>query len=162
MGQLRATGFVGADTLRLIAWPSLLVMVGDIGCLGDLVVSTEKYLEIVTPDASPDDALAGDGDILVRTLIYSYNASVRGRGTIFRYDNNHGRAGHADWHHVHRCDWRSSDDDGTVAWIGEDRWPTLGEVVRELMDWYYEHRNQLPTPDDYAVPLVREPRIVYH
>jgi hypothetical protein len=34
ISQLRATGFVGADTLKLIAWPQQLVMVGDIGCLG--------------------------------------------------------------------------------------------------------------------------------
>ena len=33
IGQLRATGFIGADTLGLIAWPQQLVMVGDIGCL---------------------------------------------------------------------------------------------------------------------------------
>jgi len=162
MGQLRATGFVGTDSLRLVAQPSLLLMIGDIGCLGDITITVEKYLTVITDGATPSDVLAGDHDVMVQTIIYSYRAGVRGHGTILRYDNNHGRPGHADWHHAHRCDWRSADDVGHVEWIGEDRWPTLGDVVEEVMDWYYEHRDELPRPDAYATPLRREPHILWN
>ena len=137
-------------------------MVGDIGCLGDITLTVEKYLRVMTEAASPSDVIGGDHDIVVQTYIYAYHASVRGHGAILRYDNNHGRPGHADWHHVHRCDWRTDDDVGHVEWIGEERWPTLGEVIQELMDWYYANRDQLPNPDAYAAPLTRVPRILWN
>jgi hypothetical protein len=162
IGQLRATSFVGADTLELIAWPRQLVMVGDIGCLGEITLTVEKYLRVLIAHASPSDVLGGDHDIVVQTYVYSYHASVRGHGAILRYDNNHGRSGHPDWHHVHRCDWRSDDDVGRVEWIGEDKWPTLGDVIQELMDWYYANRDDLPRPDEYAAPLKRVPRILWN
>jgi hypothetical protein len=161
MGELRSSGFVGDDTLRWLVWPQFLVMVGDIACLGDLVISVEKYLTVVTEDATPGDVLR-DGDIQVQTLVYSYNASVRGRGTVFRYDNNHRWKGHADNHHVHRCDWRKDEATGVVQWVGEARWPTLGEVVVELESWYWEARSDLPNPDVHALPLEREPRALWH
>jgi hypothetical protein len=160
MGHLRVTGFVGADTLELIAWPQLLVMVGDVGCLGDITVTVEKYLRVLTDDATPLDVLSGDHDIVVQTYLYAYHANVGDHGPIFRYDNNHGRPGHADRHHVHRCDWRTSDDAGRVDWVGEHKWPTLGEVIQELRNWYYENRDELPRPDEYATPLKRTPRIL--
>ena len=53
IGQLRARSFVGADTLELIAWPRQLVMVGDSGCLGEITLTVEKYLRVLTADASP-------------------------------------------------------------------------------------------------------------
>lgn len=138
-------------------------MIGDIGCLGNIRLSVEKYLQVLTPGASGRDVLGGDHDIEVETRIYAYHAAVVGHGMILRYDNNHGRAGHADWHHVHRGDWRNAGDDaGVVEWIGEDRWPTLGEVIQELADWYYEHRDELPSPDDYAPPLTRAPHIFWN
>ncbi len=138
---------------------SLILLVGDIGCLGNILITVEKYLAIVTPDATPAEVLDGDHDVVVQTIAYAYHASVRGHGAILRYDNNHPWPRHADDHHVHRCDWRYPDDDpGRVEWVGEARWPTLGEVVREVMDWYYDNRDQLPQADEYATPLVREPR----
>lgn len=159
MVQLRATQFVGADGLEWIAQPSLLLMIGDVGCLGNIRITVEKYLAIVTRDATPANVLDGDHDIVVQTIGYAYHAAVRGHGMILRYDNNHPWPGHADDHHVHRGDWRDAEDDsGRVEWVGEDRWPTLGEVVREVMDWYYGNRDDLPNPDLYATPLPREPR----
>ena len=163
MGQLRATTFVGADSLRLIAQPALLLMIGDIGCLGNISITVEKYLAIVTPNASPSDVLDGAHDVVVQTLQYAYHAAVRRHGMILRYDNNHPWRGHADEHHVHRGDWRERDDDsGTIAWVGADRWPPLGDVITEVTDWYYVHRDELPDPDAYAEPLVREPRTMWN
>ena len=144
MGQLRATSFVGADTLRLVAWPGRLLMVGDIGCLGDIRLSVEKCLRVVTPGATAAGIVDGNHDVIVQTTMYAYHATICGHGLILRYDNCHPRAGHADWHHVHRCDWRTDDDAGQIEWVGEDRWPTLGEVVNELMDWYHAHYDELP------------------
>ena len=163
MGQLRKTGFVGADTLELIAWPQRLLMIGDIGCLGDISITVEKYLAVVTPDATPADVLDGDHDIVVQTRLYSYHAQVCGHGAILRYDNNHPWPGHEDEHHVHRCDWRNHDDDpGRVDWVGADAWPTLGDVIAEVMSWYYEHRDELPRRDDYATPIARQARILWN
>ena len=159
MGQLRASQFVGADNLQWIAQPSLLVLIGDIGCLGNIGITVEKYLAIVTPDATPDDVLAGDHDIVVQTIGYAYHAQVRSHGMILRYDNNHPWPQHADDHHVHRGDWRDATDNvGRVEWVGADRWPTLGDVIREIETWYYEQHRDLPEPDAYATPVLREPR----
>lgn len=163
MSQLRVSGFVGADTLELIPWPSRLLMIGDIGCLGRIVITVEKYLEVLSRDATPADVLAGDHDVLVQTRIYSYHAAVEEHGAILRYDNNHPWPRHVDEHHVHRCDWRDRDDDpGRVEWIGADHWPTLGEVIRELSAWYDQNRDELPCPDDYGTPIKREPRILWN
>lgn len=163
MAQLRETQFVGADTLKLVAWPSRLLMIGDIGCLGGIRISVEKYLRIMTPGATASDVIAGDHDIEVQTFAYAYHAAVEGCGMVLRYDNNHGRPGHLDWHHVHRGDWRSKDDDtGVVEWIGEHRWPTLGDVIRELSNWYEAVRDELPNADGYATPLVREPHLFWN
>lgn len=163
MVQLRATTFVGADTLRLIAQPSLILMVGDIGCLGNIRITVEKYLAIQTPEATPSDVIEGrDHDIEVQTIVYVYHASVCDHGAILRYDNNHPWPKHADEHHAHRFDWRNRDDDsGRVEWIGAERWPSLGDVVREVCDWYYVNRDELPAPDTYATPLQREPRTMW-
>jgi hypothetical protein len=164
MAALRETQFVGADTLDLVAWPGRILMIGDIGCLGNITISVEKYLRVVTPHASAEQVLDGDHDIEVETLVYSYRAGVRGHGTILRVDNNHTHEwlGHADEHHAHHCDWRSDDDVGRIEWLGADRWPTLGDFVRQVMDWYYEHREELPEPDVYATPLKREPHIMWN
>lgn len=162
MGQLRASGFVGADNLRLIAQPSLILMIGDVGCLGNITITVEKYLAIVTPTANPSEVLAGDHDVVVETIRYAYHAQVSKHGPILRYDNNHPWPRHGDNHHVHRCDWRKQDDSGRVEWVGAAHWPTLGTVVNEVMDWYYEHRDELPQPDAYATPLQREPRTMWN
>lgn len=162
MAQLRETQFVGADTLDIVAWPSRLLMVGDIGCLGDIRISVEKYLRVLTPDATPDDVIKGDHEIIVQSYIYSYRAGVCGHGTIVRIDNNHSWPGHTDEFHIHHCDWRSDDDVGRVEWVGEDNWPTLGEFIRDVASWYYEHRDELPRPDEYAVPLAREPHLLWN
>lgn len=162
MAKLRETQFVGADNLEIIAWPSRLVMIGDIGCLGDITITVEKYLRVLATDTSPADVLAGDHDVEVQTFLYSYRAGVRGHGTIIRVDNNHPWKGHADEHHKHHCDWRSDDDIGRVEWLGEDRWQTLGEFVREVAVWYDAHRDELPNPDSYATPLARVPQILWN
>lgn len=137
MDQMRTKGFVGEDTLELEdIGADLLVMSGEIACLGGIVVRVEKYLEV----------LEGEGDdALVRTVEYKYNAFVRGHNNLLRYDNSHSFPGHADPHHKHEYDWRTGRQlPGFPAWVGEDHWPTLGAVLEELELWYWGNREVLP------------------
>ena len=141
MDQMRADGFVGEDTLALEPiGAGLMVMFGEIACLGRIVVRVEKYLEVSE----------GEGlDALVQTVEYKYNASVRGRNNVLRYDNTHAYPGHAYARHRHGYDWKTGEQPEIPAWVGEHRWPTLGEVLEELRQWYWENREDLAEPDGY-------------
>jgi hypothetical protein len=92
--------------------------------------------KIVSPLTDTDNPL-------VRTTYYSYNAALRGVGTIFRYDSpdsepREGAPEHHWHHHVHRYDVLAGDMDGWVEIIyDEDEVPTLGEVIYEAVDWFY-------------------------
>jgi hypothetical protein len=112
--------------------------------LGEILVTVDKFLDI----------LDGDGDsAIVQTCWYTYNASIRGSGNILRYDNQDGdylRPGHLDEHHKHEFDWQTGAEcPGSPHWIGEHGWLTLGEVLQELQDWYYQNFAQIPNPDSY-------------
>lgn len=141
MDQMRADGFVGEDTLVLESiGAGLLVMFGEIACMGGIVVRVEKYLEV----------LEGEGlDASVRTVEYKYNAFIRGRNNVLRYDNSHSYPDHADAHHRHEYDWKSGKQPESATWVGEHRWPTLNDVLEELRRWYWENREDLPKPDGY-------------
>lgn len=110
---------------------------GHIECLGGIRLKVEKYIEV----------LEGEGaNALVRTFGYSYNASIGARGNILRYCAPHARPGEADpiehhhHHHKHRFDpLRVGAPVDVVMISSEDDRPTLGEVIEELRDWYYEH-----------------------
>lgn len=139
---MRADGFVGEDTLVLEPiGAGLLAMAGEIACLGGIVVRVEKYLEVLEGEAA---------DAHVRTFEYQYNAFVRGRANILRYDNVHAYPGHGDAHHGHVYDWETGQQvPGSPFWVGEHGWPTLGEVLEELRTWYWTNREGLPDPDGY-------------
>lgn len=95
--------------------------------------------------------LGGEGwDAYVQTYQYRYNAFVRSQHNILRYDNTHTYPGHADPHHKHTYD----PDTGarlpdSPHWIGQDDWPTLGEVIEEVERWYWEHRAKLDNPEGF-------------
>lgn len=139
---MRADGFVGEDTLTLESiGAGLLAMTGEIACLGGIVMRVEKYLDVLEGESL---------DAYVRTFEYKYNAFVRRNNNILRYDNSHTYPGHADAHHKHLYDWKTGDHiPGFPVWVGEEGWPTLGEVMEELRIWYWENREELPNPDDY-------------
>jgi hypothetical protein len=137
MEQFRREGFVESDTIDLVsAGNGLFHMEGEIRCLGGLVCTVEKWLETV--DATDI------GNPKIQTFRYSYNVSVSGMHNVFRYDNaDHYR--HADAHHRHAFDWQTgAQTPGSPAWIGKERWPVLGDVVREMSDWYWGHEAVLP------------------
>jgi hypothetical protein len=76
----------------------------------------------------------------VRTVQYSYHAGVIGKDarSILQYDNAHPHPGHADEHHRHRYDCQHWIEIKPPEWIGRERWPTLGDVIEELYEWWNE------------------------
>jgi hypothetical protein len=107
--------------------PATLVIRGRLHFVGDLFIDVDKTLEI--------NALNQ-----VRTVRYSYHAGIAGRADrpIFRYDNAHPHPGHIDEHHKHLFDlqtWREIKPPVCVTRAG---WPTLGQVIEELFEWWEE------------------------
>lgn len=72
----------------------------------------------------------------VRTETYSYHALRKhpdGRvQDILRYDNAHPHEEHNDAHHKHI--WPHGRE--MVLHIGEKLWPTLGDVIAEVEEWW--------------------------
>lgn len=84
----------------------------------------------------------GGADALIQTAFYSNNVALEGVGNLFRYDSPH--EDHRPEHHVYRYDVLAGDHDGGVEAIpDESQRPTLGEVVQEAADWYYDHVDEL-------------------
>ncbi len=134
MGHLRDDGFVVEDDLAFADLGNgLIELRGTVKCLGGIRVEVEKLLEI----------LDGDGaEAMVQTFAYSYHACLEGgQGNIVRYDSPH--VDHNQDHHVHRYDPFSGDVTGRVTMHGESGWPTLGEMLYELRDWYYANFERL-------------------
>lgn len=148
LNQFIARDFVGRQNLMFNKYSKLFHCKGEIGCLGEIVISVDKIIAIV--DFSDES---------VQTKRYAYNASIRGRGKIFRYDNQHShhlRPGHLDPHHKHSFNWETNlEEPNSPVWVGESGWPTLGQVLQEAEDWYWENRDFLPNPDEYASIGVR-------
>ena len=132
-----AEGFVGCHNLAFIDYdPYEISLKGEVACLGHLLITVDKTLEI----------LEGTGETaLVQTVVYDYNVSVRGHGNVLRYDNCHPRTGHPDDHHKHEFDWRLNEQgEGRVIWVGAANWLTLNQVIMEVKDWYQHNKKELP------------------
>lgn len=135
MGHLRDEGFVSSDTLSIDPYGDDLLMQGEIGCLGEIVIKVRKLLTFVGSD-------------LIQTTHYVYNVRVLGMGNVFRYDNSHVHAEHLDAHH--KDVFRFPTEERLASeWIGVDRWPTLGEVIRETQQWHAANRALLRNADGY-------------
>lgn len=133
MHRLRSEGFVLDDGVEFQPIGSgYIVLAGCILCAGGIYVDVWKVLEVVEG--------TGPG-ALVQTVEYSYNAAIRGLGSLLRYDSPH--PGHRPHHHVHRYSVLAGDKDGTIEDISDTDWPTLGEVLTELRDWYYGNYERL-------------------
>lgn len=150
MEQFKHEGFIGCETLEFKALWGALRLQGEIGCLGNIVIGVDKYIDIV----------GGYGRTgTVQTKWYAYNVFIRNGYNIFRYDNQDQelfRNGHLDQHHKHLFDWRTGQEmPGSPVWIGEEGWLNLGEVIREVSDWYWIHKNELQYPDSFPELDVR-------
>lgn len=150
LGQFKDRDFVGKENLCFTPSAQGIFLEGEIGCLGNIVIAVEKFLEILDGDRN---------DAMVQTLWYSYNVFIRGQYNLFRYDNQDDdflRPGHQDEHHKHCFDWRTGEEVvGSPIWMGVDKWPTLGQVIAEVEDWYWEHREDIADPDGYPSIDVR-------
>jgi Family of unknown function (DUF6516) len=145
MERFKVSRFVGEETLEFTnQLPGVIELRGEIACLGNLLITVEKYLRI----------LSGEGDnALVQTSYYIYNVSLRGYGNVLRYDNSHDRPGHPDRHHKHQFNLTDEpsepEESGDVVWVGRQSWPTLGRVIQEVQEWYWLNREALDKPDSY-------------
>lgn len=143
MDKLYAEGFVQDDTLQWGAAEGELHLAGEIACLGDIKIQVAKCLGRVPESA--DDA--------VQTVDYRYTAVVSGYGRIMQIDANHPREGHEDKHHRHEFDWKTDNEvSGSPFWVGRLKWQTLAEFIRDVAEWYWQNREQLPHPDKVPVP----------
>ncbi len=118
-------GFVISDGVTF-SEPSggYITVSGEIRCHGGLQIHVDKKLRIVSGTGATTR---------VKTVEYSYNVSVVGRGNVFRYDSAHNHRQH---HHVHRFDARG--DLVSVDEIhDENEVPTLGDVIAEARELYY-------------------------
>lgn len=143
MDAFRSSSFVGEDSMELrFLEAGLLTIQGEISCLGNIVIRVGKTLAIL------DD---GEPDPPVQTILYAYNASVRGRNSFLRHDNAHAYPGHFDEHHRHDFDWKTGENlPGSPSWVGADGWPTMSEFIEEVRDWYWKHKDELPSPHAYG------------
>jgi len=150
---IRDGDFVHSHTLRYVAVSGYIAIVGQIGCLGNIVITVEKYLELIE-GGTGEVALNGDGqEALVQTALYSYNGHIRGHATFLRDDNTHRWPGHSDDHHRHHEDWRGIERP-RVEWVGEHGWLRLDQFIEMVCTWYHSHRDELPAPDD--IPTLEE------
>ena len=116
----------------------VVLLEGTIACVDDLRIEVSKRLQIVGDIAA---------DPLVQTDGYSYSAILGKRGPIFRYDSPH--PDHNQFHHVHRYAVLDGDVHGAAFPIEpQTEWPTLGEVIQELCDWYYDNLARLKSATD--------------
>lgn len=148
MDQFRSRGFVGDDSLQLdFVGSDVLTIQGEISCRGMIVIRVQKDLAV----------LEGEGwEAEVQTYQYRYNAFVRGKHNILRYDNTHKYPGHSDTHHKHVYDVNTGKQlPGSPQFVGHGNWPTLGEVIGEVEHWYWEHSTSLEKPDDFPKLDVR-------
>lgn len=151
MRHLRDGNFVHFDTLGWAPVSGFIRLAGEIACSGNIVIAVEKRLDVVA-------SCTGDRDVMVETTRYAYNASVRGKGNVVRYDNVAHHVGiipgHIDGHHVHHYDWRTNTEKpASPEWLGEDRWPTLGRFIQDVETWYLNNRETLPEPDGVVEKL---------
>ncbi len=141
MNRLIEGGFVQTDGLYVTALSGEILIQGRIACLGEIVITVMKGIEVIEQAADP----------IVQTRFYNYNASIDSYSSFLRYDNSHIHPGHHDEHHKHEIDWRTGDErSGSPWWVGREGWPTLGQFIREVEAWYYENAQQLPNPAGVA------------
>ena len=144
MSRFRDAKFIKTDNLCFSAKSYGFVLAGQIACAGQIIITVEKFLRELDRVGQ---------DVQVVTAWYSYNVSLQSRGNIWRFDNQDElwRDGHLDRHHQHYFDWVTGEEKpGSPVWIGEDNWPTLGDVLCLTKDWYWRNRDHLPCPDAYA------------
>lgn len=125
-------GFVTRNGVAIQQYgPGVLLIQGEYECAGGIVL--EVWKELLVSEGRGERALVRRGN-------YSYNARLRGRGNILRYDSPHE---HRACHHVHRFDTLDSGREEITLLQDEDDTPTLGDVLNELQAWHDRNAHQL-------------------
>lgn len=146
INQFKANNFIGDETLKFTPSRPSIKLSGEIGCRGNIVIKVDKLIDVIR----------GSGvNALVQTRWYAYNVFLRNHFNLFRYDNQDdyflslGQE-HKDIHHKHLYDWEIGEElPDSPIWVGEDSWPTLGEVIQEAEEWYWSNQDKLEYPDSY-------------
>lgn len=120
--------FILEDKVRRTPTPRSVVWDGILYCADAVEIKVEKRQEV----------RLRAGRLEVRTVDYSYHAyhriDARRVRNLVRYDNSHPRPDHPDDHHKHEYDEHGQD---RVVHVGEDEWPTLGQVIDEVHAWWF-------------------------
>lgn len=127
--------FIEEDCLRAIHTRTLVSWDGVLYCAAGIEIHISKSQQVTERH----------GQLMVETTDYSYHVLRRvGRQTtnLLRYDNVHVQPDHPDAHHRHRYDPDGNEIEPPTH-VGEEGWPTLGEVLQEafdLMPFWEQHR----------------------
>lgn len=138
--QLKKEQFIDNDTLVFDETKkerSVILLCGKLSCLGGIIITVNKVLKVEKPGYFKKLEKC-----LVHTISYSDNVSITQHGNIFRYEEQHRdhRENHPDKHHKHKFDVNTTNEI-EVEWIGDQNWPTLGDVIQEAQNWYYDNRD---------------------
>lgn len=125
--HFKAGGFVLED--RMVGTPTPLgaTWEGEVYCRDGIEIHVRKRQEV----------RRRRGRVEVHTVEYSYHVLLRLESgqirDIFRYDNVHVHAHHADEHHRHRYTVTGRD---ALEHVGVLGWPTFSEVIKEAQQWW--------------------------
>jgi hypothetical protein len=139
MDRHRRDGFIVDDDLKVEVLVNLIAITGTIKCHGGVRIAVRKNLQIVGFEGTTP---------VVRTVDYSYSVVLTGKGNIVRYCAPHSDTDgvdHHPHHHVHRFDVWADDEHGAVTLFGDDAWPTLSEVFKEVQGWCADNAERLAT-----------------
>ncbi len=119
--------FIVANELSYLTAGQTVVWSGLVRCVDSLEIAVDKDQEI-------EDV---NGSVSVCTIKYRYHVLHRSDDgavtNLWRYDNSHVAPGDPDAYHFH-C-YRADGSDA-VMHVGEEGWPTLGDVIDDLHRWW--------------------------
>lgn len=132
MGGLLQDGFVVRDETTFTTLPRVLLLEGAVLCLDGICLDVQKQISV----------LDGQGHTAwVQTTQFTYQAWLRGGGTIFRYCSPHG---HRPYVHKHIYNPFGDGHELQVLELRtEDEIPTLREVIEELRTWHGQNITRL-------------------
>lgn len=114
--------FIEQNALEWLETAYVVTCEGSLRCRGGFKIDVEKLLDVDLRGGRP----------FVRTRRYSYHVYRPPDVNLFRYDNFHVHPEHPDSHHRHI--YEPTGQRAVVEWVGEHRWPTLGDVIGELFE----------------------------
>lgn len=150
MAQVRASGFVRADTLTWGSSDGVLCYAGEMACLGSIRIRVMKTFDASLPHGE---------DELISAFQYAYTASIVGKGRIVQYDNAHPHQGHFDAYHCHLLNYENDAElRDSPFWVGEAQWPTLSDFIQSVETWYRVNCGEPDYPAPHGPPSIIPPQ----